>query len=568
MFAILRTAKLSSWGNVAGSLAHTRRATQQVAPNADPSKTHMNQVLVGSEHTALADIQSRVNEVTKGKIRKNGVLCIEYMLGASPEFFKGKSQSEIDTWVNKNVEFLKEKHGINLIHVAVHNDETSPHLVAYAVPEVNGKLNCREILGGREKVRKLQDSYAQAMSQFGLERGVEGSKSKHQTIKTFYAGLNKTASEISKTVKEVKIEDPPRKHILQSENKYNKELDEWKKEERRKVIKKVLPVIKVASRAESLKMENESLKESNRYLSDENEKLKFQLSATFSTDSLTKEDVAVLRKLDISLVAQRLDYLGEIPPKTNAIDLVKQVASFDYQQAVAWLACEFGPDVAGGAVAQEASVKPPERPLLPAESVIKKEVTKQLDALGCDKFRLTLVPSAGEGKPYLPGKTGETENFYSKKDVANMIPFLRFRNNRGDNVFVTPMDDNAFYVLLDDAKRSVNEWLRDGYTPCLAQKTSWESEQIVFKIPKIDNRELVLKYFNLLNKAEGDPEITGLRHPFRLAGFRNMKPKHERKGQHPFVKIERAVNTFCQKTLETIKKLDIKKIIKGHNLTI
>ena len=553
-YAILRTAKLTSYGNVAGSLAHTYRK-DGMAPNANPTASSKNKTLYGDEESALSDVQNRIQEVTGGKVRKNAVLCIEYFLGASPEFFKGKGQKDVQEWADAQVDFLKKRHGVNLINATLHMDESTPHVVAYVVPEVSGKLNCREILGGREKLRDLQNNYAEAMEQFGLERGVEGSKATHQTVKKFYSQIKEGAKPAIKIASEIKISDPPIKTFLKSDRKYNEELKDWKKKEELKIKSKTMGIISKATQAEVLKKENNNLKMSNSVLSEENEELRLRLTAAYEEASLSKEDIAVLRKLDVSLVAQRLDYLGEVAPKANAIDLVKDVAGFDYQQAVAWLASEFGPDVAGAAVAQEASVKPPERPLTPAENVISREVAKQLDALGCDKYRVTLVPSSPDAKPYLPGKVGNEERFYDRQGVKNLIPFLRYRNNQGDNVFVTPMDDNAFYVLLDDAKRPSSEWVKAGYTPCMAQKTSWNSEQIVFKVPHSIERRDVLNYFNKINKTEGDPEITGLRHPFRLAGFRNMKPKHEKNGQHPFVTIERAVNTFCEKTVAAIKTL-------------
>jgi len=39
-----------------------------------------------------------------------------------------------------------------------------------------------------------------------------------------------------------------------------------------------------------------------------------------------------------------------------------------------------------------------------------------------------------------------------------------------------------------------------------------------------------------------------------LAGFRNMKPKHEREGQYPFVSVVSAVNRYCRQTWNLIKQ--------------
>jgi len=67
----------------------------------------------------------------------------------------------------------------------------------------------------------------------------------------------------------------------------------------------------------------------------------------------------------------------------------------------------------------------------------------------------------------------------------------------------------------------------------------------------------VLALFNELNKSFGDERITGLRHPFRLAGFRNLKPKHLRDGLYPFVKIISAVNVMCQKCINLVKDIEL-----------
>lgn len=53
-----------------------------------------------------------------------------------------------------------------------------------------GKLNCSYFVGSKERLTKLQTDYADAMSCFGLQRGVAGSKAKHETIAKYYNKLN------------------------------------------------------------------------------------------------------------------------------------------------------------------------------------------------------------------------------------------------------------------------------------------------------------------------------------------------------------------------------------------
>ena len=83
-YAILRTAKLKTMGNIGASLSHTYRQSG-MAPNANPRLLANNKTLVGDPANGIEDIRNRINEITD-QPRKNGVLCVEHLLAASPEF--------------------------------------------------------------------------------------------------------------------------------------------------------------------------------------------------------------------------------------------------------------------------------------------------------------------------------------------------------------------------------------------------------------------------------------------------------------------------------------------------
>jgi hypothetical protein len=306
----------------------------------------------------------------------------------------------------------------------------------------------------------------------------------------------------------------------------------------------------------------ENLAERNEALAAENSRLRADLSAAYSALDLTKAQKDQLRKLDISRVATALCYTGIVQPKENAIDLVKRVNEFSFEQACAWLHAEMGAVPTQAIVEKLAEAKEAERPLTPAENVIKRAVQKQTEALGCDRFRLTLLPSDENAKPYLPGKPrgkDSEEKFYTRKELEAMIPWLRYQNNTGANVLITPMDDHAYYILLDDCRVDLKALQEKGFKPCIMQTTSWEKTQAVFKVPLSLPRDDVLKFFNELNSRIGDPKMTGLRHPFRLAGFRNLKPKHEREGKHPFVRLLHTSNEFCTTCIAIIKKAALRR---------
>ena len=189
-YAILRTEKLKTMGNIGGSLAHNYRTRE--THNAVPERRHLNTHDMASADEVKAAIVARLPE----KRRSDAVLCVEYFIGASPDYFDG-SDPKGERYFATAVEWLKERHGAeNVVATSVHHDETSPHLVAYVVPlDDQGKLNAKAFLGGRAKLTAMQTDFAQAVSAHGLERGIEGSKAKHQSIKQYYAAVEQGTRE-------------------------------------------------------------------------------------------------------------------------------------------------------------------------------------------------------------------------------------------------------------------------------------------------------------------------------------------------------------------------------------
>ncbi|MFT8921085.1 DNA-primase RepB domain-containing protein [Acetobacter sp.] len=352
---------------------------------------------------------------------------------------------------------------------------------------------------------------------------------------------------------------------------------------------------------------------------------------------ISKEEVARLRRLDPAGVHAALIASGDLSintaipkridslrPLENAIDAVKFARKCDYNQALGWLHEHFADDQTHE---RNVGIRTVERELFDSEIVINKLVKQQMDALGCSEARLTLMfkeadessqkdalletvtesdfekmPSEQDAEPekrkgkfgYLVGKrtqNGEkVEKFFNTKDIQNCVGMLRQRNGEGLNVLLTPMDRHCFYILVDDAldrqgkesESPVKSWIDEGFKPCLALQTSWNSHQIIFRVPKepfrikdtVGNddscfdRSGLHQYFQSLNRDFGDHRISGLRHGIRLAGYRNVKPKHAREVEgkawgveYPFVKIAHAESTFCEKTLNDALKMCSHKVV-------
>lgn len=188
-YAILRAKKLKSFAAVARSARHTHR--EMPTPNADPLQTR-NNVTQGAK--GADQVLAALERSLPAKRRKDAVLAVEYLVTASPESFKrhGGNLGDKSAYFSDALAWLKERHGAeNVLSSTLHLDETTPHLVVYVVPKTkDGRLSAREFLGGPQKLRDMQDSfYAACNPKLGLERGIQGSKAKHEDVKAFYATM-------------------------------------------------------------------------------------------------------------------------------------------------------------------------------------------------------------------------------------------------------------------------------------------------------------------------------------------------------------------------------------------
>lgn len=217
-FAILRTQKLKDKNSIRRSFKHAFR--EQETPNADTEYEHTNTHIGASSSKEAMD---KLNERLPEKIRKNGVLAVEYLMTASPEAMKGKSREEQDQYFSDCLEWLQERHGAeNVVYAGIHRDETTPHMYAYVVPiDGKGKLNCREFLGGAKALNQMQTDFAQKVGHaHGLERGIEGSKAKHTRIKDFYRNLEQPRVDMQKLNEQLDVNALPPTKMLESKSEY------------------------------------------------------------------------------------------------------------------------------------------------------------------------------------------------------------------------------------------------------------------------------------------------------------------------------------------------------------
>lgn len=178
-----------------------------------------------------------------------------------------------------------------------------------------------------------------------------------------------------------------------------------------------------------------------------------------------------------------------------------------------------------------------------AERAKLQAMDKQFSALRAESYRLTLMDSTGEKPPINLGKEkgpGGEEKFYTSEEIKRKVGLLSAKNADGYNIYITPIDSQKHYMVIDDLDsdklRQFQDW---GYRPALVQKSSHDSIQAVSILQKSDvSHGAGNALFKKLNRRVGDPNISGFVHPFRLAGFGNKKPSRRlENGKSPFVTL-------------------------------
>ena len=238
-YAVLHMEKTS--GTDAAMSAHIERTIKP--KNADESRTHLNRELItfpdGVESRTQA-IQNRLD--TAGLTRKignNQVRAIRVLLtGTHEDMERITNKGRLDEWCNDNLKYLADTFGKeNIVSAVLHMDEQTPHIHATLVPIVKGERKrkkkekqikkryrkkptdtarlCADEIMTRAKLKSYQDTYAQAMSGYGLQRGIDGSEAKHITTWQCYRDLMQQTEQLQTDI--AQLQD--RKETAQEELK-------------------------------------------------------------------------------------------------------------------------------------------------------------------------------------------------------------------------------------------------------------------------------------------------------------------------------------------------------------
>ena len=229
--------------------AHIERTVHP--KNADRTRTHLNRELVqfpeGVRNRTQAIAQRIETAGIRRKVSANQVKAIRILLtGSYKDMKQMEAEGRIEDWCNDSLKWIRETYGEqNLVSAVLHMDEKTPHIHATVIPivtgerrkagqeEQNGKKKyrkknpqdvrlCADDVMARHRLKHYQDTYAQAMNKYGLQRGVDGSLAKHISTMQYYKQLVEQQDSLQENIENLLgLEEEAMKKLKQVKEEIN-----------------------------------------------------------------------------------------------------------------------------------------------------------------------------------------------------------------------------------------------------------------------------------------------------------------------------------------------------------
>ena len=229
--------------------AHIERTVH--TKNADRTRTHLNRELVQFPEGVRNRTQAIAHRIETAGIRRkvsaNQVKAIRILLtGSNKDMKQMEAEGRIEDWCNDSLKWIRETYGEqNLVSAVLHMDEKTPHIHATVIPivtgerrkagqeEQNGKKKyrkknpqdvrlCADDVMARHRLKHYQDTYAQAMNKYGLQRGVDGSLAKHISTMQYYKQLVEQQDSLQENIENLLgLEEEAMKKLKQVKGEIN-----------------------------------------------------------------------------------------------------------------------------------------------------------------------------------------------------------------------------------------------------------------------------------------------------------------------------------------------------------
>ena len=259
-YAVLHLEKAK--GADSGMSAHIERTIQP--KNADPTRTHLNRELIqfpDGIRNRTAAIQHRLDTAgLKRKIGINQVQAIRIVLtGTHADLQRIEQTGRLDEWCQDNLDWLRKTYGAdNVVSAVLHMDEETPHIHATIVPIVQTERKkqkkeqtvkkkyrtkapaprlCADEVMSRANLIRYQDTYAEQMAIYGLQRGIKGSEAKHISTHEYYRSLIAQGEDLQANIAQLLEEQEKAREVIAEAEQAKKDLTRIKAEAKTEELK-------------------------------------------------------------------------------------------------------------------------------------------------------------------------------------------------------------------------------------------------------------------------------------------------------------------------------------------
>lgn len=254
--------------NEAAMTDHIERKV--IAPNVDPKRTHLNKELIpfpeGVTNRTEA-IKYRIeNAGLSRKVGKNQVQVIRLILsGSTEDMLRIQAEGKLNDWCRDSMDWLKKEYGEkNIVAATLHLDEDAPHIHASVVPIVQGERRqkksnkeqeapkkqykkkninrprlCADDVMTKEKLIHYQDSYAEAMAKYGLDRGVKGSEARHISTSEFYRNQKEESNNLQINIGLLLMQEEAKRKNIEKLKQQEQEIEKLQQQKESELKEKI-----------------------------------------------------------------------------------------------------------------------------------------------------------------------------------------------------------------------------------------------------------------------------------------------------------------------------------------
>jgi len=191
---------------------------------------------------------------------KNQVQAIRIVLtGTHADMEQIEQKGRLDEWCQDNLDWLRKTYGAdNVVSAVLHMDEETPHIHATIVPIVQTERKkqkkeqtvkkryrtkapaphlCADEVMSRANLIRYQDTYAEQMAAYGLQRGIKGSEAQHISTHKYYRSLITQSEDLQSNIAQLLEEQEKARLVIAEAEQAKKDLARIKAEAKTEELK-------------------------------------------------------------------------------------------------------------------------------------------------------------------------------------------------------------------------------------------------------------------------------------------------------------------------------------------